>query len=920
MGGSDYYCALCGGPFGELYWNDQYEHYDADVLKNPLDPELEWLKENRLIGENRESSSLCKIWVSGPAHYQLHNFMEFEPGEDIEALPDEDAVPVYSIDDDFSLAIPFHERCRQVLGQYLGLPVAELDKEVLFQALEDLWHPEPITGRLDIDYGDIEKQMGQYWDVEAGTEHFVCNPVEVKGLQGYLKNLPKRSTGDIKRRQAYNTSGDPFSRLSTELLLLVTTCIDDSADIFELRQASPSFANLDLSQGFWRNRFRLDMPWLWDFSKQSAEELATMDWERVYHKMYWGSNPTSKKENKFYGLCNRRRIWEQICPDVAHAYWRSQKQLREESLSKPIIRKGAFEKDEVLLAVEDPYERTEIVEELLETFSDLAMAKPVLVLKWAEDELQGIQVVKDRERDQSKISEGQFTFMSKDIVPIPSNDWLTGFIFTSIRPRSDLGFAERKHVGVEVLLARGPSLQFGSNKGDKRLIRVAEGRFAVALRSVYYSEGILSRFSIIQQPLCHADGMPRVVDQHRDDYSPEIEEYLWKQELPKPSTKLTWLRNDLSNGGLAPVERLVFASTGEEMEDITGIAADVQLGGFQVHYGHRESRAIGPRCQAMKLLAIDGKGGERISQISVDTIIWDDETVAVRIETNWRRCMTVGQSRHPPSPLAVIDTDRKLSTRGLVASWSENMPSQPLWGVSPLGFEGVDCTGETKLPSPAKDSHGYVWEPSALPPGLKEVGTIWGQREVCESLAPLSTVMGEEPSPGCTVTWINCSRAISEVRVTLVHSTVTPEVPISALTFKYVDGEEETAGPTAFPMDPTCECGESSQSLKEELSAFPAHYRHEKWQVGGRRLTRLRLWRPYAQTISAIQLVAEGDLQSPVWSVWGHDPEKARVFEVDFADQRGARVDALKLFFQHNERTDGVRDTIIVGFQILRFV
>jgi hypothetical protein len=63
MGGWDYYCALCGGPFGVVYWDseddDDYK-YDPDVLRDPDDPQLAWLQDNRIIGENPASDAQSK--------------------------------------------------------------------------------------------------------------------------------------------------------------------------------------------------------------------------------------------------------------------------------------------------------------------------------------------------------------------------------------------------------------------------------------------------------------------------------------------------------------------------------------------------------------------------------------------------------------------------------------------------------------------------------------------------------------------------------------------------------------------------------------------------------------------------------------------------------------------------------------------
>lgn len=67
MGGFDVYCAICGGALRKPSWifeeddedvNSAYT-YDPAVLADGEDPELNWLEDVRLIGENSETSAEC---------------------------------------------------------------------------------------------------------------------------------------------------------------------------------------------------------------------------------------------------------------------------------------------------------------------------------------------------------------------------------------------------------------------------------------------------------------------------------------------------------------------------------------------------------------------------------------------------------------------------------------------------------------------------------------------------------------------------------------------------------------------------------------------------------------------------------------------------------------------------------------------
>lgn len=222
---------------------------------------------------------------------------------------------------DDSWCAPFHTCCREVLCRYLTISVSHLDKEAFFETLHSMAQKFEHGISLEIDYGDVSEEMDQYWLTERDMEHYVFNPVEVKGLKGFLANLPQRNVSIDGPAKAFNTKGDPFATLPPDILLIVMTHLKKMATVFKVRRASPAFANLELTNSFWRNRLHSDMPWLWDLPAPMTEQQRNeTDWQFVYRKLYWGSKGFSQKKNKIYGLCNRRRIWEQLCPTFADAY------------------------------------------------------------------------------------------------------------------------------------------------------------------------------------------------------------------------------------------------------------------------------------------------------------------------------------------------------------------------------------------------------------------------------------------------------------------------------------------------------------------------------------------------------------------------------------------------------------------------
>jgi hypothetical protein len=139
--------------------------------------------------------------------------------------------------------------------------------------------------------------------------------------------------------------------------------------------------------------------------------------------------------------------------------------------------------------------------------------------------------------------------------------------------------------------------------------------------------------------------------------------------------------------------------------------------------------------------------------------------------------------------------------------------------------------------------------------------------------------------------------------------------------FKYADGTEWAVGPEQFATDSTCEHCTPEICFQDELEAVP-HYRHETWNIGGRRLTSMKMWRAQDSSIAAIQLIAEGQTESPIWGHWGHDLNDGKVVELRFQGESGGEALGVKCFFLNNAQSSGkggnIRgDVIIAGFQAL---
>ncbi|KAF7550314.1 hypothetical protein G7Z17_g5812 [Cylindrodendrum hubeiense] len=870
MGGWDVFCAICGGPLGELHWGqgkDAEYGYEPDVLESPEDPELAWVKDIRLIGENPETEAPCKFRAQQPVGNTASWTTSQETTQTLLCLGG--AKSTFS----------------------------HLDKETFFETLHSLATEHDGSRCLDIDYGDVTERMDQYWDTQRETEHYVFNPVEVKGLKSYLANLPKRSVSIDGQVMTHNTKGDPFATLPPDILMIIIANLKKMATVFKLRRASPAFANLEFSNTFWRNRLQRDMLWLWDLpSPMTSQQRNETDWQLVYRKLYWGSKPLSKKENKIYGLCNRRRIWEQLCPIFAEAYLEYEARLEELGAVTPIVLKGAFTPKSKQLVESDPADTRHTTRTLIDRFSDLSSASPLLLVDWARNgELADIRISK--QNDAAEREKLNISLAKTDKVSIPQSDWLTGFKITS--RISDEGDAceRRQLVGVEVLFARQLPVRLGSNDGDQRLIYVTKDRFVVALDIHRSSTGFMNRIDLIEQPLVHAYGCLRVVDTLRENYNMRAMAHLWRRELPQPTIRLSkgtfipW--GSCTEEQLHPLEVLMFGKSDEGLADIKSVSVDIQLGGFEISYGDHASRTLGPRLYAMKTLEIDGRGGERIIHISPHAKS-DKGVIFLQLVTNRGRVLLVGESDvWRKSTISSDDHGTRLMPCGIYGYWRGSELTKYLGGIGVVGSTTVGFNGINSGPPCARDGNQFPWEPSMLPSELEETGTIWGGgvTDDSEKWTLNSENVGNGSPTVCTA-------------------------PISAITLRYTDGKEATVGPNKFPLEPTCGWCTSESSIEEEVRTVP-HYRHQTWQVGDKRLTSLRIWRPQVTSMAAIQLVAEGQSESPIWGHWGYDVADSEVSELRFAGEGGGDAIGLKFFFHSNGRS-GQGDNIIAGIQALK--
>ncbi|CAH0024723.1 unnamed protein product [Clonostachys rhizophaga] len=954
MGGAEVYCAICGGPVNVPFWEDGDEEeytYDLTVVQEDrLD--LEWLKDVRVIGEDPASTGLSRIWVSGVASHDEHGYFDLEEGDPVMELFEEDSLRTYAYKGHDSFAVPYHQTCRTLLSKYLNVGNDDIDNDgnddteddgsdgidndMFFQVLRQSADTSEYAQALKLDYGSVSKNQEQYWVVSRGDEHFVHSPLDIPWLERYLVRIPwmehERPMHYAPEIGQYDYASDRLSTLPIELRWSILLHLDMRSLMFLFFTCKTLYATQQ-SSSWWRRKLLVDMPWL--FEVASIEAVVTEEWARVYKDMWLASRYTPSA-HKITGLANRRRIWEEILPQIAGPY---EKLQEENARDLPDILRGASSTGLQRLISPEPEVNSSFRYYFAQSIAGLKDARIEFHVHLDQDQfIRGLHFAEGQQSSaQGDPTQDAFNFPTTvESVQVPANDCLAGIIVTSREiPEGEEG--SRKIVGLEFLLGSSTSQLVGSTNGDKRLIHVSKGKIAVGVETFSSPEGGLSRLSLLQQPALLARGIDRLSSQGStpDHVNLEAAKFLWRKQIPPPGVQISehhagyWsyaMEKDLS-----PMEPLIFGTTNAELADITAIAIDVLFGGIEVRYGSRPTRSIGPRNLAMKTLTIDGQGGERV--VALNYVV-NYIPMGIRIVTNYGRQLVVGQAsrrqeelvQYPPQD---SETKQFAHLVGMYGFWSSReTPKSRLEAVGCLFAAEMGDQHAPEMPNLAS-GQSRIWEPSA-PSGVEEIGPILGDFSVKESLGINSRTL--EVLDRCpTVSWIDCSRPLLEVRVTLCHSFEEKQVPLSAITFRYADGakEEVTIGPEVHSQSPIdiqgidndwCWCSLSGRKAEDELSIHP-HYKRHMWELGGKRLQSVRVFlSPIDEEVgrgsrlAGIQFIAEDGSESPKWSHWNFSSDDAYVIEnISFKDERIG----LKLFMGETRRSVTYEDSIVYALQAM---
>lgn len=777
---------------------------------------------------------------------------------------------------------------------------------------------------LDIDYGPVKAYQGQYWESHRGAESFMANPTEILSLDQIVENIFQVSRVKGKSFPSpigtSSSSNDAFSRLAPEIVYRIFSQLDTTS-ICHLSVASRYIAHITSEPHFWKTRIDLDFGWISEvLDPKSKVTRETLDWRNVYRLL--NSISTKNHPEEVRGLFNRRRIWN-LCSEMLDKYYLQKEKLdrARNDLDHPEALDGAISSSMPRLTFPEARETVTGRIALFQAWKDLKEVKPIIETWWNDaGELSGLEVSHERdgERLESYRTLGDTRFFDDgETLPIYDYEWLTALVVTT---RETDG--KRKIVGLKSITPEYEK-QVKEEEGDQRIFCAQPDHIIVGLQATWSNKGQITNLGILQQPISKApaDAHGRLSVQDLVLFGPEVTANLWMDELPPAGLSIVpeqhgYWAYDLKPD-LAPMESLPFKdNNGSELENITAIAADVQFGGFQVHYKYADGstgvRSIGPRCNAMRKLAIDGSGGERVicTYVRVGNI-----PNGLRFVTNRGRQLIIGQPTRSEQRIPASEEDILM---GIYGYWSKR--DTPKANLDSIGafFTSLDpATSGSESSNQLTDSDGRFWDPSPPPGVIKESSPIYGKHELYNQWTRRTK---HTPSDAAIVSWLDCSKPIESVKVTLCHGTKSTQFPLVSLRFRYTDSTQEAAvGPSIYlePKDTQgsnghhwCWCS-LGDSRADEVQAGP-HYKHDEWNVGGSRLEKLCFWIDDAKYWSGMQLVAEDGSESPSWGYC-----VGQVEEVSLVTAVEGQSKVLKFFIDNNGRSVTRDDYIAVAIQVL---
>ncbi|KAI7199785.1 hypothetical protein KC316_g3139 [Hortaea werneckii] len=861
MGGWDYYCFLCNaGFYVQLYdFDDEQDDDRSDSDAAPPDRpnmkqlfprelverRLQWLAKFRTIGVNRKAVGIKQCYLSGPATTDEYGAASIEFGDHPNAQGRGENFPgdvscYMSADggeDDGDL--PIHESCLTVLCEAFAQA----------QGIEQHWTYYYLDP-LESDNEDLQANAGRAIPVRP--------------------NPARKVVGENRPRQ-----GDLFQNLPEELMMAIADFLPEK-DLISLMLASRATYGATRSQSFWKRRLQRDAPWYWEAFSSSSPSVIN-SYEEEYQKiMMQARRPVelAKRNQHVSGLANRRRVWQasqealkmyaELCPLDPNANTESIGEFQEEASSHYFAR----------VADQKESGHGASVQFFFQTAADMHMEKSVRFF-WTNKALGGISV---RVGD-SVLSFGDCATPQEasNVLELSADDWLEKIILNiSIDshswqdPRYNTTKITHDHFvsGLTCYTLSGKEYHFGESSGCKRLLEPRPGHGIVGMRTDW-AEGRITRIGIFE----HAAGLTTF----RQPNDTRRLELLWKDQLPPQSLRFRDFMSGYWMGqtawDLAPMQPLLFGINERELATVTGFAASRDLRCIEVHRSYGSVERIGASTDSMKLMRIDGPGGERISSISV---IVGALPVGLVMFSNRGRQMVFGKSNDN----AVLPhlPDIGFGLAGIYCSFVYD--SNPTEQLSSLGLVlSPDLASDHDTAGTGMAPIRDFWEPEAPPPSWHIFGPLYGDQHnggVVKALdfsRPVTKITGLLAAP----VWLD----IIELGGFTVHHREDSSLDRESVFGMTSDVWPTHPGATIEDLQNMKRHDRMSMMLgRKESDPAVAHVASDEealaqpstWELGqnGEKIVAVTVWA--GDFLNGLQFHSESGKSSPRWGACGGEP------------------------------------------------
>ncbi|KAF4953107.1 hypothetical protein FGADI_6257 [Fusarium gaditjirri] len=273
---------------------------------------------------------------------------------------------------------------------------------------------------------------------------------------------------------------------------------------------------------------------------------------------------------------------------------------------------------------------------------------------------------------------------------------------------------------------------------------------------------------------------------------PRIANFLWRGWIPVGPEVWPTYPIQLNPLMLTPVETLMLTRPHIGHWDYKLVlGVDAQFRGFEVRYEYEERTVQRSVSIATAMHYFFMEADERITR---RYITGKDKIEGIRFVTDMRQHFIVG--RPGPEERGLAREGKNVETiEGFHFRWSDDRNSSlASLGVLKLKGNSIDSREEPV----DKDYWGHYWTPerpqTRFP--IAEIGQIHGRTHKIKRLRyPGPGVV--VPSRQAVVTWLDCSKPIETISITMCHISTTEFLMITSITFEYAEGHEPMSfGPT----------------------------------------------------------------------------------------------------------------------------